>query len=113
MRISIKPNWIMDGQFILDIQHIRFLSGTLQNFTMFLTVCMLMSHYVHADDTQLYVLFDPKIQGDLNIAVGHLQNCIADIKNWMTANKLKLNDSKLSFSSLHHHIIIKILYHTI
>ena len=56
-----------------------------------------VSHHVYADDTQLYVSFDPKVPGDLNSAITRLQNCILDIKNWMTANKLKLNDSKTEF----------------
>lgn len=56
-----------------------------------------VSHHVYADDTQLYVSFDPKVPGDLSCAITRLQYCISDIKNWMTANKLKLNDSKTEF----------------
>ena len=56
-----------------------------------------VSYHVYADDTQLYVSFDPKVPGELDSAISQLQNCIFDIKNWMTANKLKLNDSKTEF----------------
>ena len=65
-----------------------------------------VSHHVYADDTQLYVSFDPKVPGDLDNAITRLQNCILDIKNWMTVNKLKLNDSKTEFfiaASAYHH----------
>ena len=69
-----------------------------------------VSHHVYAVDTQLYVSFNPKVPGDFDSAITQLQNCISDIKNWMTANKLKLNDSKTEFFiaasqfNLKHHI---------
>ena len=56
-----------------------------------------VSYHVYADDIQLYVSFDPKIRGELDCALLSLQNCICDIKNWMSINKLKLNDSKTEF----------------
>jgi hypothetical protein len=56
-----------------------------------------IDHHVYADDTQLYVSFDPKVPGELDRAMTRLQNCILDIKKWMTINKLKLNDSKTEF----------------
>ena len=43
-------------------------------------------------DIQLYISFNPKLAGDERLAVERIQNCINDIKQWMRANKLKLND---------------------
>jgi hypothetical protein len=45
----------------------------------------------YADDTQLYVAFDPK---DQHQAQARMEACIADIKSWMRANKLQLNEDK-------------------
>ena len=53
-----------------------------------------VSYHVYADDIQLYVAFDPKIPGALDKAMFSLQSCISDIRNWLTANELRLNDNK-------------------
>ena len=51
--------------------------------------------HFYADDTQLYLSFKPDKQ---EIAQGEaltkLQNCISDVRAWMAANFLKLNDDK-------------------
>ncbi|WP_353806043.1 reverse transcriptase domain-containing protein, partial [Acinetobacter baumannii] len=44
-----------------------------------------------ADDTQLYKSTAPSLINSTNKT---LENCITDIKSWMTFNKLKLNDDK-------------------
>ncbi len=46
-------------------------------------------HY--ADNTQLYLNFDST---DPQPAITSIQNCIHEVKDWMTANKLKLNEEK-------------------
>ena len=46
---------------------------------------------IYADDIQLYIDFEPS---DRQSAIERLELCIADIKSWTTANKLKFNDSK-------------------
>ena len=56
-----------------------------------------VNYHVCADDTQLYVSFDPTAPDGLVNALSKLQNCITDIKNWMCVNKLKLSDSKTEF----------------
>ena len=52
--------------------------------------------YVHAyaNDNLLYISFKPSSSASELEAVTALQNCILDIKTWMTADKLKLNDDK-------------------
>jgi hypothetical protein len=53
-----------------------------------------IAYHTYADDTQLYVSFDPKSSSDIAAAKLRLTKCIAEIRSWMRANKLKLNDSK-------------------
>ena len=47
----------------------------------------------YADDTQLYIRFRPGLAD----AIRRLEMCIQEIRMWMTANKLKLNDGKTDF----------------
>ena len=53
-----------------------------------------LSFHLYVDDTQLYFTFSPKDHHDQHQAIKTLQNCITDIKNWMTINFLKLNSDK-------------------
>ncbi len=50
-----------------------------------------ISYHFYADDTQLHLSFDPC---DSNTAVNRLNNCLADIRSWMSDNYLKLNADK-------------------
>ena len=52
-----------------------------------------MLHHFYADDSQLYVSFDPKS----SFSFQAIESCIADFKSWMQANMLKLNDGKTEF----------------
>ena len=54
------------------------------------------THYF-ADDSQLYVLFQPNENANESAAITAMQNCIDDVKKWMFANKLKRNDGKTEF----------------
>jgi hypothetical protein len=53
--------------------------------------------HTYADDTQLYISSKPNSTACELEAVTALQNCIADIKTWMTVDKLKLNEDKTEF----------------
>ena len=58
-----------------------------------------IENVVYADDTQLYLTFDPE---DCDVALKKMEACIADIRSWCSSNKLVLNDKKtelLHFSS--------------
>ena len=50
-----------------------------------------LSYHFYADDTQLYLSIKP---ADIHDLVFSLEKCISEIKDWMTTNKLKLNDDK-------------------
>jgi len=52
------------------------------------------SFHIYADDTQVYVGFKP---GDSEVVLHKLEKCIDEIRAWMTAYKLKLNDDKTEF----------------
>jgi len=51
-----------------------------------------LSFHFCADDTQLYLSFDPS---EAQAAVAKLDHCHFDIRNWMAANFLKLSDDKM------------------
>ena len=53
--------------------------------------------HCYADDTQLYVSFSPNISTGPFEAVTAIQHCVDDIRNWMTNDKLFLNDDKTEF----------------
>ena len=51
----------------------------------------LWTYLVYADDTQLYIPLSVENQND---TINKAENCIKDIKSWMSVNKLKLNENK-------------------
>ena len=51
-----------------------------------------ISTHMYADDTQLYVTFDPS--EDPAAVCARMRDCIEDLKRWMKRQCLKLNDSK-------------------
>ena len=53
--------------------------------------------HLYADDTQLYVPFDPCNSGECVEAMKRLECCIEEIRVWMTENYLCLNDGKTEF----------------
>jgi hypothetical protein len=53
-----------------------------------------LSLHFYADDSQIYCWFNPKSDIDMKSAIVKMQNCIEDIRDWMTTSRLKLNDDK-------------------
>ena len=47
-----------------------------------------------ADDTQLYLSFKPDNMSSQNEAVGAMNRCIRDLRNWMIRDRLMINDDK-------------------
>ena len=50
-----------------------------------------------ADDHQLYLAFSPNSSSLQYSALRCMETCLSDVKEWMLANKLKMNDSKTEF----------------
>ena len=56
-----------------------------------------IEYHEYADDLQLYITFDPKEDGALQMAIDRLANCVSEISVCMRMNLLKLNDDKTEF----------------
>jgi hypothetical protein len=60
--------------------------------------------HLYADDTQLYVTFKSNNPDDLIVAKSKIEECVRELYEWLTMNKLKLNSDKteiLVFSARH------------
>ena len=53
-----------------------------------------LNFHIYADGTQLYMSFKPNNAESLPLVISNIQNCVVDIKSWMTANMLQLNMNK-------------------
>ena len=51
----------------------------------------------YADDSQLYVSFSPKEDNGQSDAIIAMERCVADIRQWLTEDKLFMNDDKTEF----------------
>ena len=54
-----------------------------------------VSVHCYADDTQLHRAFTPG-EDELEV-LGQIEQCISELRNWMSRNMLKLNDDKTEF----------------
>ena len=54
-----------------------------------------VSVHCYADDTQLYCAFTPG-EDELEV-LGQMEECISELRKWMSRNMLKLNNDKTEF----------------
>ena len=52
-----------------------------------------LSHHSYADGTQVYMTMDHS-NNDWRVALGRIELCVSEIREWMNQNMLKLNDEK-------------------
>ena len=53
--------------------------------------------HCHADDSQLYLSINPSCAFSQDKAIRSMETCISDVKQWMTSDKLILNDDKTGY----------------
>ena len=53
-----------------------------------------INYHLYADYQQIYLSFKPSKAGDKENCIKRLETCIAEIREWMMANMLKLTDDK-------------------
>ena len=54
-------------------------------------------HHAYADDTQLYLSFKPQNSLHQESAVKAMEDCIDELRNWMSAHRLFIQSSKTEF----------------
>ena len=55
-----------------------------------------INYHFYADDTQLYISLSPDESGILS-TTARIEECLVEIKAWMSSSMLRLNDSKTEF----------------
>ncbi len=53
--------------------------------------------HLYADDSQIYLVFEPNFVEYHSDAVSRMENCISEVREWMLVNKLMINDGKTVF----------------
>ena len=53
-----------------------------------------LSFHLYTDDTQLYIKFEMTDETNRLLSVRRIEHCINDVRVWMVANLLKVNDDK-------------------
>ena len=56
-----------------------------------------LMYHLYVDDSQWYLSFKPNTPCAQSMCLETIENCIEDIRRWMTLNMLKLNDDKPEF----------------
>jgi hypothetical protein len=51
-------------------------------------------YHLYADDTQVYLEYDPSLESDLCVKANTLSSCLAEVGSWMSSHSLVLNQSK-------------------
>ena len=51
----------------------------------------------YADDTGIYLAFNPNDDSDQDAAIAAMEACLCDIRSWMINDKLMVNDTKTEF----------------
>ncbi len=59
-----------------------------------------VSFHLYADDSQLYLAFEPNFNHTQINAVDCMERSISDVRNWMLHNKLMINDGKTVFMTI-------------
>ena len=62
---------------------------------------------LYADDSQLYISFHPMNPTEMGDATGKINKCLAEIKEWMVKNFMKLNESKTELLLIGKPLILK------
>ena len=63
-----------------------------------------LSYHFYADDSQLYLSFQPTIPGDRDLAVSNIERCVLEIDHWMLVNRLNLNKDKTELLVISKHL---------
>ncbi len=59
-----------------------------------------VSYHLYADDSQLYLAFEPNFDETQIDAIDCMEKSISDVRNWMLHNKLMINDGKTVFMTI-------------
>ncbi len=68
-----------------------------------------LEFHIYADDTQLYLAFNPMDNNDSVQAKVNMEHCITIIKDFLLENRMKLNDDKTDCSCSLHNINTRLL----
>ena len=53
-----------------------------------------LDHHFYADDSQLWIGFNPRVPENITSSTNWIEQCLVDIKGWMDSHYLKMNASK-------------------